>query len=162
MYPTCDWSYMLHIRYYVIKSIKWLYCVYLKKLFLSQLVIRPVDSTVLKLAAKNWNPDVGGIRRCNEQVLKLRCTSIWLAFTLTRRISWHSKGQCKTKLPLFFFKYQAVKRIRGIINVAGSFLKIGTRWNEILFQAAVALLPKKLSLVKFEFETGWALDLIRT
>jgi len=143
MYPTCYCSYMLHIRYYVIKSIKWMYCVYVKKPFLSQLVIRPVDNTVLRLSAKNWNPDVGGIRRYNEQVLKLRCTSIWLAFTLTRRISWYSKGQCKTKLPLCFFKYQVAKRIRGIVNIAPSFLKISIRWNEILFQAPVALLPKK-------------------
>jgi len=129
-------------------------------MFFSQQVVRPVDNTVLRLSARNWNPEVGGIRRCNEHQLKLRCTPNWLAYTFTRRISWYSKGLCKTKLLLCFFKFQAAKRIRGIVNIAPSILKIGTRWNEILFQAPTDLLPKKPSSVNFEFETGWVPDLI--
>jgi len=86
--------------------------------------------------------------------LKLRCTPDLLAYTFTRKISWYSKGECKTELPLYFFKYQAAKRIRGILNIVPSILKIGTRWNEILFQAPAALLPKNPSPVNFEFETG--------
>jgi hypothetical protein len=106
-------------------------------------MVRSVDNTVLRLTARNWSPNEGGTRKCNEHVLKLRCNPIWLAYTFRRRISWYSKGQCKTKLPLFFFKYQAAKRIRGIINIAPSILQIGTRWNETLFQAPAPLLPNK-------------------
>jgi hypothetical protein len=84
----------------------------------------------------------------------LRCTPILLAYAFTRRISWYSKGQCKTKLPLFFFKYQAAKRIGGIVNIAPSILKIYTRWIEILFQAQADLPPKKQFPVNFEFDTG--------
>ena len=55
------------------------------------------------VSARTGNSDVGRIRRCEEHVLQLWCTPVWLAYTFAR-ISWYSKGQCKTKLPPLFLQ----------------------------------------------------------
>lgn len=78
-------------------------------------------------------------------------------------ISLHiCEDSAKQDCSLCFFKYQAAKRTRGIVDIDPNFLKIGTRWNEIQFQAPDNLLQSKPSPVNFEYGVGRSSDLIWT
>ena len=86
--------------------------------------------------------------------VEIEVYSIWISLHIYEEDILVLERTVQNKIALYFFKYQATKRNGGIVNIAPSILKIGTRWIEFCFKPQPLYPRKKQSPLDFEFETG--------